>query len=173
MLKKPLIAAILSVLIVLASTLVSVHARLDPLCKEYWDEFRSGDIHEALLQYCSCSAETLLLAKNYGVDVHEASDCAAALQKAMDKETLSGVYARYQRLNQALSGAKASLLRADLSEADRQALDRLDKALTAAQKKIADCDYNSRVAHFLRKELGSFSCFVARLCGVRLPEQFA
>ena len=173
MLKKPIVAAILSILIVLVSSVISVHARLDPACKDLTREFRRGDICEALTQYCSFSAETLLLAKNNGVDVKEASNYTVGLQKALEKETPGKIYARFQQLKTSLNAVKASLLRAELNETDRSALERLDAALNDAQTKINESEYNSNAAFFLRKELGRFSCFVARLCGVELPEQFA
>ena len=166
MLKKPFVAAILSLLIVLVSSVVSVHARLDPACEDLKDEFRSGDIHEALTRYCSCSEELLQIAKSRGVDVKAASADAAALRKALDKETPGKIHARYQRLKSSLD----ALLRAELDDAaDRPALERLD----AAQRQIRESAYNSHAVSFLRKELGAFSCFVARLCGVGLPEPFA
>ncbi|MBR3294065.1 MAG: hypothetical protein IKI69_06560 [Oscillospiraceae bacterium] len=173
MLKKPLIAAILSVLIVLASTLVSVHARLDPICADFRDKFHSSEIPKGLTQYCSYSTEILQLAADAKLQTREAHDSVEALHKALGEDSAAKLFSRYQKLSAAISDVKASLLRSELSEADRQALERLDAALSSAQTQISESDYNSRTSFLLRKELGSFSCFVARLCGVRLPEQFA
>ena len=176
MLKKPLVAAILCVIIVLSATVINVHVRLDPRCTEISEGFTEpGGIADQLSAVCTASSGFAKLAEKYGVDEYSTfnvNDIATSLRIAVGYTKASGLADLYRMLIAGTDDLRTSLRLKDLSGEDAKLYAEFEAEYLAAQSAIADSSYNSTVSSYLR-ELGSFSCFVARVCGVDLPEQFA
>ena len=176
MLKKPLVAAILCVIIVLSSTVINAHVRLDSQCEAISEGFSApGGIAEQLSAVCTASSGFVKLAEKYGVDEFDTfnvDDIATSLRYSVGNTQPSGLADLYRMLITETDFLRTSLRLKDLSEEDAKLYSEFEAEYLAAQNAIAGSSYNSSVSYYLR-ELGSFSCFFAKLCGVKLPEQFA
>ena len=176
MLKKPIVAAILCVIIVISSTVISTHARLDPQCEKIREQFlAAGGIAAQLEAVCDAGTGMANLATSYDLsdmESIEALDLCVAFRLAINNADPSSLANLYSMLKAKLSVVNAELRRAELSEKDAALLESYTAQLEAAQTAISSDPYNSEVMSF-RKRLGAFSRGFARLCGVRLPEQFA
>ena len=174
MLKKPIVAAILCVIIVLASTVISVHSRLDGRCAEVSDEFSApGGIKEQLSALCTAGSGIIKLAEANGLDTAAAAGECDELRFELDVNSPSALAWMMRLLNRDVDDLRLSLRQMQLSENDAKLFAEYETAYLAAQTAISENTYNQSVNSFLRSELGSFSSRFARLCGVRLPEQFA
>lgn len=174
MLKKPIVAAILCVIVVISSTVIFTHMRLDSWCKEIGDVFFvSGGIADQLEKVCDASVGISKMAEAYGIDSFEAQELSESLRMTTHLKSPHDLFTVYQMLCGRINDLAASLKLKDLSAKDAANLNSLLDELSSARSAISSDAYNNSVSFFLRTELGSFSSGFARLCGVRLPEQFA
>lgn len=173
MLKNPIVAAVICVIVVLASTVISVRARLNPLCDAIRSEFTvSGGIADQLEKVCDAGTGIVSLAQSKGLETLESEDLCTTLRLSIKGEPSSSAFL-YQMLKGKLSGLCVSLRQLDLSEKEAALLEDYTTSLEKAQAAIGSDPYNSSVSYFLNRRLGVFSTGMARFCGVRLPEQFA
>ena len=176
MLKKPWFAAILCVIVVLSSTVISVHRALDADCETTRHIFDAPDgIAEQLDKVCSAGSGIVKLAEKYGLDeftTSDASDLCTSIRFAVGEAEPPELYDLYRILLTRVDELRTSLRMEDLSTEDQKLLDAYEADYVAAQQAIGNSGYNQSVNLYLRK-LGGFSRFFARLCGVHLPEQFA
>ena len=177
MLKKPIVALIICVIVVVLSTIVSVHRDLDPRCEEIRGEFtESGGIADQLNVVCTASGGFVKLAEKYEVDEYSsfnAEDIATSLRFAVGNTEPSALADLYRMLLSETDKLRTSLRLKDMSADDAKLFDEFETEYLAAQNAIGSSDYNSDVTHYLTKELGFFSRLMAKLCFVKLPEQFA
>ena len=174
MLKKPLVAAILCVLIVVSSTVISTHARLDPWCEDIADGFTAaGGIAEQLDAVCAAASGIMRVAEAYGIDCFETQDLCESLRSSTYVNSPHNLFMMYQMLSGEITDLTNSLKLKELSAQDDATLSVLNDELSVARNAINENMYNSSVSFFLRQELGGFSRDFADLCGVNLPEQFA
>lgn len=176
MLKKPIVAVILCLLIVLSATVINAHVLLDSRCEKVSEGFSApGGIADQLSAVCTASGGFVKLAEKYGLDEFTTSDAAelcTSIRFAVGEAEPSELYDLYRILLTRVDELRTSLRLQDLSAEDAKLYDEFEAEYLAAQKAIAESNYNSSASHYLR-DLGSFSCFIARICGVDLPEQFA
>lgn len=176
MLKKPWFAAILCVIVVLSSTVISVHHRLDADCETTRHIFDAPDgIAEQLDKVCTAGSGIVKLAEKYGLDefsTFEGAELCTSVRFAVSEAEPSELYDLYRILLTRVDELRTSLRMKDLSTEDQKLLDAYEADYVAAQQAIGNSGYNQSVNLFL-KNLGGFSRFFARLCGVHLPEQFA
>ncbi len=174
MLKKPFVAAIICVIVVVLSTVISVRTRLNPACDAISETFRaSGGIAEQLTAICDAGSGLVKLAEDYGIEATEEYDLCLALRLSASRGEPSSLMNLYSLSCARLNDLKHDLNRAELSEKDAALLEEYTAKLDAAQTAISTDPYNASVRFFLNEHLGPFSRMMARLCGVRLPEQFA
>ena len=174
MLKNPIVAAILCVIIVVSSTVINAHVRLDSWCDSFRDEFHAaGGIAEQLDRISTASTGIVKIAESYGLETAETEDLCQSLRYAVAYTEPSGLADLYRLLNGEVSDLSMTLRQKDLSQKDQTMLDAYSAEIEEAKSAISSDSYNTDVTHFLRDELGSFSCGFVRLCGVKLPETFA
>ena len=174
MLKKPIVAAILCVIVVISSTVISTHARLDPWCEDIKDGFtEAGGIADQLDVVCSAGSGIIKIAEAYGIGCFETQDLCESIRATTHLNSPGTLFTLYQMFCGKLNDLTNTLRLKDLSAQDASLLETMNAELNAARSAISDNEYNSSVTFFLRKELGAFSAGFAKLCGVRLPEQFA
>ncbi len=174
MLKKPIVAAILCVIIVISSTVITTHLRLDPWCEEISEAFiADGGIADQLETVCTASSGIIRIAEAYGIDCFETKELCESLRVTTHLNSPQNLFWMYQMLNARISDLSGSLKMMELSAQESASLDSYSAEISAARSAISADGYNDSVSFFLRKELGSFSRGFARLCGVNLPEQFA
>ncbi len=173
MLKKPVIALILCVIIVISSTVISVHHDLDPRC----DSVREGfsEISDQLVTVCTASDGIIKLAEKYEIDefvTFEAGDLCSSMRFSIGDDDPAELSSLYRMLLTQVDSIRTSLKLKGLSDEDAKLYNDFESDYLSAQKRISESDYNEDVSSCL-KNLGFFSRSMARLCGVRLPEQFA
>ena len=174
MLKNPIVAIILCVVIVIASTVISVHSDLDARCAEISDCFSAtGGIKDQLSSLCTAGNGLIKLAEANGLDTAEASGECDELRMELDYNSPSALAWMSRMLIRSIDDLRMSLRQMQLSEKDAELFKEYETAYLSAQTAISEDPYNNSVNLFLRSVLGSFSASFARLCGVRLPEQFA
>ncbi len=174
MLKKPVVAAIICVIVVVLSTVVSVRTKLNPDCDAISDLFRApGGIADQLTAICDAGSGLVMLAEDYGIEATEEHDLCQNLQLSVNRDEPSSLMKLYSQTCARLNDLKHSLKRAELSEKDAALLEEYTARIESAQTAISKDPYNANVRLFLNKHLGAFSRMMARLCGARLPEQFA
>ena len=173
MFKKPFVAAIICVIVVVLSTVVSVRVRLNPQCEAVNESFyRSGGIADQLTAVCDAGAGIVNLAESNGMDTKGAESYCLALRLAVGNNDKSSLMNMYRITSARLNELKVALQRAELSEKDAELLEGYSTQLDLTQTLISADPYNSSVKSFLQG-LGGFSRGMAKLCGVDLPEQFA
>lgn len=173
-LKKPLVAFLICLIIVCSSSVISVHAKLDPKCEAVTDSFSAaGGIAEQLETVCTACSGIVQLAESHGLQTNETGDLCKALRYSIPNTSPSGLANLYQFVLGQVREIEVSLRQKDLSEKDAELLEAYSAELKTAQSAISANSYNSLVTSFLRDDLGSFGTGVARLCGVELPEKFA
>ncbi len=174
MLKNPIVAAILCVIVVISSTVISTHARLDPWCEEISEGFTaSGGIADQLDAVCAAGSGIIKIAEAYGIDCFETQDLRESIRATTHLNSPGTLFTLYQMFCGKLNDLTNTLRLRNLSVQDKSLLETKNAELNAARSAISENEYNSSVTFFLRKELGAFSTGFARLCGVNLPEQFA
>ena len=176
MLKKPIVALIICVIVVILSTIVNVHHDLDPDCEQIRGKFtESCGIADQLNVVCTASNGFVSLAKKYEVNEQSsfnAEDIATSLRFSVGDEDPNELADLYRMLIAETDKLRTSLWLKDMSAEDVKLFEGYEAEYLAAQNAIGSNDYNSEVSHYLTKELGFFSRMMAKLCFVRLPEQF-
>ena len=90
--KRPFVAVLLTVLIVVCSTLVSINVKLESKCGAVSDIFYEGvrisgveypAMAEPMKQLCALTDDIILIANNYGIDTGELSQRLDVLELAM------------------------------------------------------------------------------------------
>ena len=72
-LKKPLVAFLICVIVVCASSVISVHAKLDRKCEAITENFSAaGGIADQLGTVCTAGSGIVQLAESYGLETAEA-----------------------------------------------------------------------------------------------------
>ena len=183
-LKKPLVAVLLTVLLVVGSTFLSADRKLSRAALRVTNGFYAGirykgQVHESVAQsirtLCADAEQLVIIGDNYGLDTAPLSTDAAALKQMVSSENqdISGVHAVFEPFYNKLLILVNDLEHTDLS-------DRHSEQLKACAQEIADCrakidasGYNESVTTFLRRNSGFPTRQFADLFGIDYPSYFA
>ena len=183
-LKKPLVAIVLTVLLVVGSTFLSADRKLSRSALRVVDGFYDGirynrQTHDSVaqcLRTLGADAEPLvIIGDTYGLDTAPLSSDAAALRQIVSSESrnISGVHAVFEPFYN-----KRLILVNDLEHTDLS--DRHSEQLKACAQEIADCrakidasGYNESVTTFLRRNSSFPTRQFANLFGIDYPSYFA
>ena len=175
--KNPVVAVILSALIVLCSTLVSVNIKFGARCREITDEFYTGD--EAMvkpLNNISASVDGLVnIAGSYGLDctaVSAAADRFASALRGSDGQ-VGALYQLYRDLMREEASLESALFRQELRDQDADSAQQYAEIIREAVDELEDSDYNESVRSFLRRYDRFPTNSLAALAGVAYPAYFA
>lgn len=179
-------ALVLTVVMVLASTLLSVNVKLGDKARDVTDEFyavsdrgnngnyRSLGSH--LQNVCAYADGLVTIANNYGIDVEKVSDCSRYLKNAMtySREEISYIFYCYSDLLKETDWLVDQLYRMELSERDADGLSQYETNLDGAKSAIntAADSYNGTVREFLRRYDRFPGNFLGKLAGVDMPDYF-
>ncbi|MDD6089354.1 MAG: hypothetical protein PUB77_01590 [Clostridiales bacterium] len=182
--KRPAVAVILTVIIVICSSLISVNAKLGSRCDRVIDGFYDGvrynrenhpAIADQLQTLCSVADEMTVIAGNYGIDTAELSDTCNNLRLALRYSTkdISYIYAEYINFLSALRTAENALHSTGLSERHMSAMEGYSDTISACVELIDGACYNDTVRDFMR----SYDKFPVRgwveILGITFPEYFS
>ncbi len=182
--KKPAVAVLLAVLIVVVSTLVSVDVKLSRRAEKVAESFYDGvkvngavltSVASGLNDLCEVGESLAVIADNYGLETGTLREEAEALRVSLRSRDGDPrlIYRDYARFNKELMVLEDALSGAGLSERHSEQFSELSARIAADRDQIANAGYNENVASFLRR----FDRFPARqwakLFGVEYPKQFA
>ena len=180
--KKPAVLIVLSVILILASTTLSVHAKLGRKSSEvtdifYSDTTESKSIATLLREYSSASSTIALIASDYGLDTDDVSSQAYWLDSALrySRGDEPYIYSEYSLLSKALVSLERQLESAGLNANDAAQVEGAFDELDSLQAQILALasDYNGQVRSFHRRYGGFPASFMASFAGVEMPEEFA
>ncbi|MCR5088108.1 MAG: hypothetical protein K6C08_01180 [Oscillospiraceae bacterium] len=175
---QPKVALIITVVLCLASTLVSTHFRFGNKCGEVTGKFYAGSassVASELKALCSEAERLVVLGAGYGVDGVEDSkaavnDIRAQLQNGSSE---GKIYDSYETLLRALFDLETALSRQQLSEEDAAILAEAQHNAAECKKELDELGalYNVDVRIF-RNQYRFPTPLLAVLSGVRMPQYF-
>ena len=183
LLKNPVVAVLLSLVIVVASTLVSVNLRFGAKCQAVTDGFYDGVDSDGYRQQAMATHlknigsyvdGLLTIAKHYDVD-------SAALQSSLDifkaalrnQNSVSNLYETYTAMMRDESALEAALAQQELSDRDAEGYALYASEISGARSAMEITGYNESVRTFLLKYKRFPTDTLAALSGVSYPEYFA
>ena len=174
LLKKPLVAWIVCIALVLVATLVNTNVKFGRLCASVTGEFYGTDGIAQQLSELRADAEALAnVSEGHGVDVKELRSASYYLQLGIQNQYgAAELYQDYDLLRTELTAVQQKLVGISMSAADQQTVSDCLASITEAQRAIAASDYDEQVRDFLRRYDRFPTRLLARLAGVELPEAF-
>ena len=175
-LKNPVVALLLTFVIVLTSTLVNTNLKFGRLCRDVTDDFYGEDGIAAQLSFLRVDAVALAaVAETNGIDASSLQNSADDLQRTLSFSSMSigWLFQSYDALRKELTVTEQSLLGKSLSDSDAQTVQTLLDRIHREQDKISASDYNEDVRTFLRRYDRFPTHILAKLAGVEMPELFA
>lgn len=180
-LSNPIVALILTVIVVFGSTAVNTRVRLGRQCEVISERFYSGRdsetaIADSLRSLCSASEDILLLGMKY--DVEDDGDTVGTIEQIRDalggrSVHAASMYSDYQDLLKSTFALESTLARMQLSETDEINYAEAQHAASDAKARIDASTYNDVVRAFLKVNHRFPTPQIAALSGVSLPEAFA
>ena len=183
--KRPFVAVLLTVLIVVCSTLVSINVKLESKCDAVSDIFYEGvrisgveypAMAEPMKQLCALTDDIILIANNYGIDTGELSQRLDALELAMQysADDVSYIGSCYGEYFKALRSVENQLQSTGLSERHQAAMDAYSAQIAECSGIIAQgaAGYNEKVRSFLKSYDKFPTSFWADVTGAWFPDYF-
>ena len=160
--KNPVVAIILALIVVYASTLLAFDVRFGNKCQEVADGFQNGVYYNGEFQpSCASRLRTVTgyadeiksIASANDIDTEVLTEAVDSLKSALRYSAVdaSFVYYCYNELDTALTGIKAQLHRAELSDVFEAELSQLYTAIDDEIAAIDTSGYNESVSDFLRE----------------------
>lgn len=182
--KKPAVAVILSLIVIFASTLISVSAKLNNKCDKVTDGFYNGvrykgENHDAIAEeissLCAVADEIVPIASNYGIDTSVLSDSNQRLRTLVSSGSrdIGSVYQVYSEFITALKDVETQLHATGLSRRHEEAMSEYSDEISDCVNDINTACYNDTVREFLRKNDKFPTSNWADLFGISFPEYFS
>lgn len=182
-LSKRKVALLLTAVMVVASTLISVDAKLGEKARQvsygfydgvYVDGYQQKGIGEHLKNLCSYADGLVTIANNYAIDTEEVSDASQTMKWAMtyDQDDISYQYWCYSELRKTVEVLTRQMEQAELNERDASGLNQYSSNINGAVSAIESSGYNATVREFMRRYDHFPADFLAELAGVDMPEYF-
>lgn len=184
-LKQRNIAWILAVILVIGSTLLSCHIKLDKKCSQVTDGFYNGvnydgylhpSIFTQLKNISSYSLGISTIAENYGIDTTELNELRSHLETNLSdsKNKITELYENYTALIPVVNQVINELNGKSLSERDSTGFSEYKTNIDGAVSTINSAGYNESVTTFMSNEYRVFpTSILGKLSGVYTPDYFA
>lgn len=183
LLKKPIVALLLSAFAIIAATLFSVEAKLDKEMQAVTDGFYEGvtysgyqhpSIYSQLSNIIGAADGMCAIAKNNGADCSALSEAASDLKSNLSTmhEYISSIYWSYEQLCSALSDFTPTINEMGLDARDSEGMTAYLDTIKSAQRVIDDSGYNQSVRTY-KSSMGPLAEFFTDVCGLYGPEYFA
>ena len=182
-LKNPVIAVLLSAVIVLSSGFLSAKVKLSNASDKVTDGFYQGirdgsyrhkSISSQLENICGAVSGLTAIAKNYSIDCAEVSELNKELSDSLSSETddISSVHAGYSSLMGALYPMLDTLSATKLSNRDEKGAKEYMVTIMGAEKVMEESGYNESVQRF-SEDMSRFPAdFFLKVTDTKLPEIF-
>ncbi len=186
--KKPVIAIILSALIVIGSTVLSVNLKLGEECRDIIDGFHDGvsvdgvlmpSIASQLRTVRSSAEEIAHIAGTYNVYTEELTWACDDLRYGLlySESDASYLYYCYEELLSELRNVETQLFgtaaQMPISVQDIELINGYFDEIKTAQQLIDISGYNETVRQFNREQLRFPADIIGELAGVDFPELFS
>lgn len=182
-LKKPAVAIILSIALVIGSTLLSGSAKLKKDIQQVTDGFYNGvtydgythpSIYSQLNNIIGAVDGMCAIAENNGYNANELSNASYYLKSNLSTmhDYISSIYWSYSELCDALTSFKPKIDSMELNERDSEGMEKYLETISNAQRVIENAGYNESVRNY-KNAMGIPAEFIADICDVYEPEYFA
>jgi len=184
LLKNPIIAVLLTILIVIGSTIVSSSVKLSNKSDAIVDGFYEGKMKQGIVytsiyaDICSMyelGSEVALVADNYGVKTKELVDSIAELKNELSYRNtdISDIYADYTWFYSSLRAVEIELSTIGLSQRHMEYMTSVSQQIAQLKFSIDSADYNDSVRNFYKKFDRFPVNIFADIFDVEYPEYFA
>lgn len=177
-LKNPVVAVLLSLIIIIASSAISIDVKLSNRAGKVINRFYDGNgmksIGVLLDELCRLSDDLAPLADNYGLDTDTAAAKSRELKQMISRREsdISAVYKVYNELSNSSQNILTSLESMSLSERHTQMVSTYSDEFAEIKNGIESSGYNVSVRKFL-KSYGKFPARnFAELFSVTYPAYF-
>jgi len=186
--KKPVVAIVLSALIIISSSMLSVNLKLGDECRDIIHGFHDGVVVDGVLMPSIASQlriirgnadEIAYIAGNYGLDTEELTWASDDLRYGLlySESDASYLYYCYEELLSELRDIESQLsgssMQTPVSVKDIELLNGYFDEIKSAQELIEISGYNETVRQFNREQLRFPADFLGELAGVDFPELFS
>ena len=182
-LKNPVVAVILAIIMIVASTLLSAGVKLGKETQKITDGFYDGveydgynhtSIYSQLGNICGAADGIVAVASRYDIDCSNVSYASGDLKSSLSTmhNEISSIYSLYDDLCTALNSIYNDLDGVELSSRDSEGIDAYKDTITNAQRVIGSAGYNESVRTYINS-LGFPANLFVKLCNVDTPEYFA
>ena len=185
-LSNPAVAVFLALVLIIASTLISVNIKLGAKSDKVIDGFYDGvkyngyvqpSVSSQLKNIMDYAAGLVTIANNYDVSgelIDEAQNQINALRGTMStsRDNAYFIYERYQALIQSVDSLSYALGTQSLSERDQSGVEQYLINITGAMSTIDGSGYNESVRDFYRSYDRFPANVLGRLAGVDYPTYF-
>ncbi len=183
LLKKPFVAVLLCVLIVLGSSALSARSSLEKKCDAVIDGFYSGvvvkgeadvSIASCLSELCDISDGMEDIAENYGIKSQDGRDLSDALRQSLNRRETNAatVYGEYQALSNYVQTLEDELYHVGLSQRHTDLMTDYSYRLTELTADIQSSGYNDSVRVFMQKVDRFPARYLAAFFGIQYPQYF-
>lgn len=184
LLKNPLIAVLLTIIIVLSSTVISTSVKLNNKCDAVIDGFYEGRLQQGIVytslyaDICSMyelASEVALVAENYGVNTTELNKSISELKEELSYRNtdISDIYADYTWFYSSLRAVEIELSGIGLSQRHMEYMTAVSQQIAQLKSSIDNSSYNESVRTFYKKFDRFPVNIFADLFDVEYPEYFA
>ncbi len=168
--KKPVVAVLLCLIVVIAAPLLNTRIKLGRQCEKLNERFYSSGIADKL-EALHVEADALAaLAEANGLNADALRGASADLQDALSQRSSNAgqLHRYYDALRSQISATAAQLSEKKVAGADTVLL-----RIQNLQDDIASSSYNAEVRSFRTRYKSRFTHLMASLAGVHMPEEFA
>ena len=184
LLKNPVIAVLLTVLIVLSSTIITTSVKLNNKCNAVIDEFYEGRLKQGIIytsiyaDICSMyelGSEVALVADNYGVNTKDLVNSINELKNELSYRNtdISDIYADYSWFYGSLRAVEIELSSIGLSQRHMEYMTTVSQQIAQLKYSIDNSSYNESVRTFYKKFDRFPVNIFAELFDIDYPEYFA
>ena len=183
-LKKPAVAVVISVILILSSSFISINAKLGAKCRDVTELFYSGvryngELHPAISDQirsmCSIANDLSVIAGNYDIDSQSLDDACDWVESAIvySSDDAGYIYYEFSGLRSELKSMTDKLSQKELTARHAKLLTDYEEQLKSLEYNIDTAGYNEAVRAFLQEYDRMPTRFFADICGVQMPEYFA
>ena len=182
--KKPAIAFLVAVLVVICSTTVTTSMKLNNKSEAITEGFYSGvkyqgvlnkSIYHALNELCDIATEVIVVADNYGISTKELRSTLDTLRQSISyrNSDIDNIYYCYANFYNSLRNVQIDLSNTGLSQRHIEYMTTATGQIILLKQDIEQSAYNESVAKFYKKFDRFPVNIFANLFEIEYPEYFA
>ena len=179
--KKPFVAFLICVLVVVISSAVTISTKLNNKCEEIIDSFYvstssiSTSIYADIVKMYELAEEVVVVADNYGVDTRELVKCITDIKDALNFKNpdTSEIYDAYTAFCSSLWTVEVALSDIQLSQRHAEYMNSASTQIYNLKVSVEGSDYNSRVKVFYKRFDRFPVNYFADTFDIEYPEYFA